>query len=122
VAYFKRDEFLCPCCGQGETARVLVLWLDLLRRAWGGPVLVNSGRRCVAHNIEVGGSKTSRHLIGCAADIRPAGGGSFADFLVLASKFCRLPDWEFLPSPTFIHVAAPRKEAAALWYGDVMTL
>ncbi len=43
--------------------------LDPLRRAWGRPITVNSGYRCPALNRAVGGSKTSHHMRGMAADI-----------------------------------------------------
>lgn len=43
--------------------------LDPLREAWGGPITVNSGYRCSALNKAVGGSATSDHTKGFAADI-----------------------------------------------------
>lgn len=43
--------------------------LDPLRAAWGKPIRVNSGYRCPELNKAVGGSKTSQHMLGCAADI-----------------------------------------------------
>ena len=43
--------------------------LDPLRRAWGKPILVNSGYRCPALNTAVGGKASSQHLRGEAADI-----------------------------------------------------
>lgn len=43
--------------------------LDPLRTAWGAPIVVNSGYRCPALNEAVGGSKTSDHMTGRAADI-----------------------------------------------------
>ena len=43
--------------------------LDPLRRAWGKPILVNSGYRCPALNGAVGGKPYSQHLRGEAADI-----------------------------------------------------
>lgn len=43
--------------------------LDPLREAYGKPVTVTSGYRCEELNRAVGGSKTSEHLGGCAADI-----------------------------------------------------
>lgn len=46
--------------------------LDPLRIAWGGPIVVNSGYRCKALNDAVGGSKTSDHMTGRAADIEAA--------------------------------------------------
>ena len=43
--------------------------LDPLRERWGVPIYVNSGYRCPALNAKVGGSPTSYHLRGMAADI-----------------------------------------------------
>lgn len=43
--------------------------LDPLRKRWGVPIYVTSGYRCEALNARVGGSKTSYHLQGMAADI-----------------------------------------------------
>ena len=37
------------------------------------PIIINSAFRCPAVNKAVGGSKTSNHLAGCAADIRVLG-------------------------------------------------
>ena len=48
--------------------------LDPLREAWGSPIIVTSGYRCPALNARVGGVKTSYHLRGMAADIRPKNG------------------------------------------------
>lgn len=43
--------------------------LDPLRSAWGKPIVVNSGYRCVTLNCAVGGSPRSQHTKGEAADI-----------------------------------------------------
>ena len=43
--------------------------LDPLREAYGKPIVVTSGYRCPALNKAVGGSATSDHMRGCAADI-----------------------------------------------------
>ncbi|MDO4971495.1 MAG: D-Ala-D-Ala carboxypeptidase family metallohydrolase [Bacteroidales bacterium] len=43
--------------------------LDPLREAWGKPIHVNSGYRCPRLNKEVGGSPSSQHMKGQAADI-----------------------------------------------------
>lgn len=48
--------------------------LDPLREAWGGAIIVNSGYRCPRVNTLVGGSKTSVHPLGWAADLHPANG------------------------------------------------
>lgn len=46
--------------------------LDPLREAWGSPINVNSGYRCKVLNTLVGGSPTSAHLSGYAADLVPS--------------------------------------------------
>jgi len=43
--------------------------LDPIREAWGSSIKVNSGYRSLAVNTAVGGSKTSQHMTGQAADI-----------------------------------------------------
>ncbi len=43
--------------------------LDPLREAWGGPIWVDSGYRCPELNRAVGGTPTSQHQRGEAADI-----------------------------------------------------
>ena len=46
--------------------------LDQLRAAWGGGIKVTSGYRSAALNKAVGGSPSSAHRYGLAADIVPA--------------------------------------------------
>ena len=46
--------------------------LDPLREAYGAPIIVDSGYRCPKLNKSVGGSSTSQHKTGEAADIRTA--------------------------------------------------
>ena len=58
--------------------------LDPLREAWKSPIKVTSGYRCGILNRAVGGSSTSAHLYGCAADIVPIN-GKIAEF----KAFCR---------------------------------
>ena len=48
--------------------------LDPLRAAWGGAIKVTSGYRSAALNKAVGGSSSSAHRYGYAADIVPADG------------------------------------------------
>lgn len=44
--------------------------LEPLREAYGKPIIVTSGYRCPKLNKAVGGSATSQHVLGQAADIR----------------------------------------------------
>lgn len=49
----------------------LMAVLDSIREKWGGPICVTSGYRCEELNNKIGGSKTSVHPLGLAADIKP---------------------------------------------------
>lgn len=44
--------------------------LQVLRDFLGEPIRINSGYRSEVHNKAIGGSKTSQHLLGKAADIK----------------------------------------------------
>jgi uncharacterized protein YcbK (DUF882 family) len=46
-----------------------VFRLQRLRSKLDRPMFVNSGFRCVTHNINTGGTRKSKHLEGIAADI-----------------------------------------------------
>ena len=64
--------------------------LDPLREAYGKPIKVNSGYRCPKLNRAVGGSATSQHVLGQAADIT---GGSKLENKILFDliKSLKLP-------------------------------
>lgn len=72
---FKVTEFKCKCGSKyctGYPAVVdknLVDNLQKLRDKYGKSITVTSGLRCKTHNQRIGGSKTSSHLKGKAADI-----------------------------------------------------
>lgn len=54
-----------------EHLKELMLVLDEIREKWGGPIRITSGYRCPQVNALVGGSKTSAHMRGYAADFKP---------------------------------------------------
>ena len=81
--YFNFSEFNCPCCGKNETKLGFIILLDKARHIAGFPFLITSGYRCEKHNKEVGGSSTSEHLEGIAADI--SCGNSQARFRLVTS-------------------------------------
>ncbi len=83
-----------PNEAQVENLKRLCKWLEMLRDEWNrryenltpdpspkgegseymeAPIVINSGFRSPAVNKAVGGSTTSNHLTGCAADIRVSG-------------------------------------------------
>lgn len=73
---FKEEEFTCKCgkCKEvpAEMKENLILLCQQLEkiRFFTGPIIINSGVRCPAHNKKVGGVANSQHLYGKAADIR----------------------------------------------------
>jgi uncharacterized protein YcbK (DUF882 family) len=67
---FKIKEFRSRCSADEILIDPrLVKVLQHIRDALGRPVKINSGYRTPAHNARVGGSRTSQHMIGTAADI-----------------------------------------------------
>ena len=69
-----------PNAAQTSNLNRLCGWLDKLRDEWNlrygdgdDPIIINSAFRNPVVNKAVGGSLTSNHLTGCAADIRVLG-------------------------------------------------
>lgn len=62
--------------------------LDDLREHYGKPIKITSGYRCAALNKLVGGSPTSAHVIGYAADLRPVG-DTFENFKASVLKWLK---------------------------------
>lgn len=72
--HFSSLEFACKCgCGSANVDAALVQALETLRAKIGHAITINSGLRCVKHNQRCGGSPSSQHLFGRAADIAVAG-------------------------------------------------
>ena len=68
----------------------LAALLQKIRDHFGRPVVITSGYRTGTHNTAVGGSKSSQHLLGKAADIQVAG-VSVEDVAAYAESL--LPTW-----------------------------
>ena len=69
-----------PSRQQIENLKRVCQWLEMLREEWNKRygegdegIVINSAFRSPAVNKAVGGSPTSNHLTGCAADIRVCG-------------------------------------------------
>ena len=60
-----------PELAEAHIVELVNILLDPLREAWGGPLTVTSGYRCPEFNRAVGGSETSAHTAGWAADLVP---------------------------------------------------
>ena len=73
-SHFKLKEFKCKCGNHycsGYPAYLdenLLLNLEKVREITGSPIIISSGIRCKIHNKNVGGTSSSRHLIGKACD------------------------------------------------------
>ncbi len=68
--YFSVEEISCKCgCGQCIVQPSFYFKINWLRSLLGVPVRVTSWNRCINHNKNKGGSKTSSHLIGWACDL-----------------------------------------------------
>ena len=71
---FNRGEFACKCgCGFDTVDFELVIVLEMLRKKFDAPILINSGCRCESYNAKIKGSAKSQHILGRAADIVVAG-------------------------------------------------
>jgi uncharacterized protein YcbK (DUF882 family) len=75
---FSKSEFECNDGSQMPkevllNVQKLANQVQVLRDALGVSITVNSGYRSPAHNSKIGGSKTSQHLLGKAADITAQG-------------------------------------------------
>ena len=78
--------------------------LQPLRDAWGGPLFINSGYRCLELNKAVGGVPTSQHVLGQGADV------GCTDPLALARliKRMRLDVDQVILYPSFVHISYRR--------------
>ena len=65
---FKLKEFTCPTCTTVILNKELLVRLDILRKVYGGPIIITSGYRNPSHNLKVGGTPGSAHLRGEAID------------------------------------------------------
>ena len=84
----------------------LVVLLQCIREHFGKPLQITSGYRTAAHNAAVGGSKSSQHLLGRAADFYVEG----VDVATVAAYAETL-----LPGKGGIGRYPPRKGRACGW-------
>ena len=98
--YFKAAEMLksetaeknkinnTPSVEVQQNIEELLEVLDGLREFYGKPIKITSGYRCTELNKLVGGSPTSAHVIGYAADLQPMG-DTFEDFKAEVLKWLK---------------------------------
>jgi hypothetical protein len=90
----------------------LAEFLETVKAALGGkPVMINSAYRGPAVNAHVGGSKSSQHMVGCAADIRIP--GMNPDQVCRAIIEARLPfDQLIREFDSWTHISIPNEEGS----------
>lgn len=119
-ANFRVGEFACRgrgCCDDVKIDEDLVAYLQQIRDHYGRPVTVNSGYRCPVHNKTIGGSPTSRHTRGQAADIAvrdvaPAEVAKYAESIGVLG----IGLYENATDGFFVHIDTRQKKS--FWYGQ----
>lgn len=98
--------------------------LQKVRDKYGKPIIVTSGYRCAALNKAVGGSATSQHMKGQAADIKAADGDHAALFNVIKTMIqkkeltCGQLIWEYgnKSQPNWVHLSIPYTKVNNILY------
>jgi hypothetical protein len=113
--YFNYREWKCrcgKCYGDAATKPLtdnLLRYLDILRAAHGGPVIMTSGWRCMDYNaLTPGASDRSLHIKGCAADIKAETPDKFDSLVALARRLTAIPGLrpdELILGRGYLHVA-----------------
>lgn len=95
----------------GNIKALVLNVLDPLRARIGRPIIITSGYRSQRVNELVGGSKTSQHLLGKAADIHVQGYTPQQMNIVYQTiqMWCDFDQLIFYPSKNIIHIS---------WNGD----
>lgn len=100
MRYFELNEFIASDTAErkgidntptfdavNHLEELVAIILDPLREAWGSPLRVTSGYRCPELNKAVGGSRTSAHMTGYAADIQPTDTRRTGKFILFANAW-----------------------------------
>lgn len=87
-------------CGRLWLVDELCEKLEVVRRAYGKPIIVTSWLRCNKHNMSVGGVTNSYHLNGHAIDIKPEVIPTYLDILEAHAQY----EFSFVKRyATFLH-------------------
>lgn len=113
---FTRNEFQCSCgCSAQMVDELLVQKLQAIRTVYDVPLKITSGYRCVKHNAAVGGTKSSKHLYGIAADVKdPTGKLNPVQLAIIASCTFGGVGVYWYGSAAFIHVDVRNTKATWL--------
>jgi len=112
--HFTSEELQCKCgCGDDKIDMVALQMLERARMYAQMPFHINSGKRCIKHNAEVGGKEDSAHLDGYAFDVKC---DNSSDKFIMIRCFLRAGFVRLGIYKTFIHVDAdPTKPQEVAW-------
>ena len=112
--HFTTDEVKCPCCDRIKVVPGFFRHMEKLeemRQELGFAIIINSGYRCPEHNVEVGGSVESWHML-FATDVRPSWGEGFEHRLKAMYKVALSQKWGGIGYYTnFLHLDMRPEEA-----------
>ena len=105
---FKVSEFACKCCSKNNIQQQVIDMCQKIRYELNMPININSGYRCPKHNAKVSKAKSSRHMLGRAADLSSSG-GALSILLAVHKLFLdgKLPELGYCiyyPNRNFVHV------------------
>ena len=73
----------------------LCQWLEVLRKRYNAPIIINSGYRSPQLNRKIGGVANSNHLTGCAVDIRVSGMGQLIRYAAILLDYAEESHQDF---------------------------
>ena len=87
--------------------------VNIIRHAYGKPLIVTSGYRSPEFNKSIGGAPRSSHLTGAAIDIAAPHGGEFKQWVLknidlFAKLGLYMEDFNYTKSWCHIQIVAPR--------------
>jgi len=113
--YFSEAEMTCNCgCGLNNANPKTIRMINYARDLAGFPFPVTSWCRCEEHNSNIGGSKTSSHLKGCAVDLAFSDSTRKMDAItaLIQAGFRRIGVYSW-----GLHVDTDTEKSSALWRG-----
>jgi zinc D-Ala-D-Ala carboxypeptidase len=117
MRYFKLTEFASPdeLGSEKKMKQSFLQMIDRARASSGVPYKITSGYRTESHNKAIGGSPTSSHLKGWAADIECANSNQRERILfgLVVAGFHRIGI-----AKTFIHCDCDPAKPDAVWLYD----
>lgn len=117
---FSEDEIRCKCgCGLAAIDPQFMNLLQALRDAYGKPLRIVSGVRCLSHNKAEGGAEHSQHVsdpasgkVCNAVDIAVGSGSDRYKLITLATRIFT----GIGVAKTFLHVDSRKTEAVCWLY------